>query len=384
MKRIWAKRSEWKMTIFSIFDTDPSKVESLALAEDTRIFEGEEDVEVSSPKEPSSPEAIEEVSSQEEPILEPDSIPEEEEPETVTEPPIVSSLDEDEIEHLDLAAKIEMPLDTGGNGYPDLVQESESGEDLEGDDRIPQIEEEEDSTSYLPEMTETAEEFPIRCRRGCYGSASARHPRGRIARGRHRGQTRHGFPPPTAEEMNRPVMPPPREDFQAIEVAPAKEEATDVPEEVPDSHPVDTEPEGSPQVEEEEETPSFEEEDLQKERSIAFPYPEITGVGMEGFRGRRILLVGGDERFRSDYEHLFGLAGAGLVYFPGIVHLEKNGIKRHVRESDVVVIFGAAVDEPGVFRLRNVASDYGRYLVEHRSSGLVSLYHQLQEVNRDL
>jgi len=123
---------------------------------------------------------------------------------------------------------------------------------------------------------------------------------------------------------------------------------------------------------------------FRKESSYVFPYPEITGKGMESFHGRKVLLIGGDERFRPDYEHLFEKVGAGLVYFPGTAQLERNGTKRHVRDCDVIVVFGGAVEEPGVLRLKDVASDYGRPLVEHRSSGLVSLYHELQKANREL
>jgi DNA repair exonuclease SbcCD ATPase subunit len=118
--------------------------------------------------------------------------------------------------------------------------------------------------------------------------------------------------------------------------------------------------------------------------SYEFPYPEITGAGMENFSGKRILLIGGDERFLNDYQHLFGLSSAELVYFPSYSHLERNGVKRHVREADMVVVFGAAADDPGVFRLKTLAEDYGRLLIEHPSSGLVSLYHELQMANAEL
>jgi predicted nucleic acid-binding Zn-ribbon protein len=119
-------------------------------------------------------------------------------------------------------------------------------------------------------------------------------------------------------------------------------------------------------------------------KAAEFPYPEITSAGLENYRDKHVLLVGGDERFRGDYDQLFQLAGASLVYFPGIVHLERNGMKRHIRENDIVVVFGSAVDESGLFRLRNLASDYGKRLLEHGSSGLVSLYHQLKSFGEDL
>jgi hypothetical protein len=118
--------------------------------------------------------------------------------------------------------------------------------------------------------------------------------------------------------------------------------------------------------------------------SMDFPYPEITGARMERFLGKHVLLVGGDERFQSDYTHLFTMVHADLLYFPSILQLEKQGMKRHVRDCDLVVIFGRAVNEPGVLRMQQVAEEYGRKIYEHPSSGLVSLYHRLQRVNNEI
>jgi predicted nucleic acid-binding Zn-ribbon protein len=114
-----------------------------------------------------------------------------------------------------------------------------------------------------------------------------------------------------------------------------------------------------------------------------FPYPEITSTRLDRFNGKKVLLVGGDERFLSDYEHLFHLAGAELFYFPSIIHLEKKGLKRHVRDSDFTVVFGRAVTEPGMLRMRQVAEEYSRPIIEHHSSGLVSLYHRMQNPNTE-
>lgn len=118
--------------------------------------------------------------------------------------------------------------------------------------------------------------------------------------------------------------------------------------------------------------------------SPTFPYPEITPQGLEKLAGRRILLVGGDIRFQADYEHLFTMVGAEVEYFPSIIHLEKQGMKNSVRDSHLVAAFGGATQEPGLFRLRKICSDYGRHLLEHPSSGLVSLSHRLKQAVREL
>ncbi len=118
--------------------------------------------------------------------------------------------------------------------------------------------------------------------------------------------------------------------------------------------------------------------------AMDFPYPEITGVRMENFTGKRVLLVGGDERFQSDYAHLFTMVRADLLYFPSILQLEKQGMKRHVRECDLAVVFGRAVNEPGVLRMKQVSEEYSRKVFEHPSSGLVSLYHRLQRMNDEI
>lgn len=119
-------------------------------------------------------------------------------------------------------------------------------------------------------------------------------------------------------------------------------------------------------------------------KAIPFPYPEITGARMESFRGRKILLVGGDDRFLSDYETMFSLAEAELIYFPSLIHLERKGMKRHTRDCDIVVVFGRAVQEAGMERIRELAIEFSRPLIEHHSSGLVSLYHRLQSAGGDL
>ncbi len=118
--------------------------------------------------------------------------------------------------------------------------------------------------------------------------------------------------------------------------------------------------------------------------AMDFPYPEITGAKMEHFIGKRVLLVGGDERFQSDYAHLFTMVRADLLYFPSILQLEKQGMKRHVRDCDLAVVFGRAVNEPGLLRMKQVAEEYSRQVFEHPSSGLVSLYHRLQRVNDEI
>lgn len=118
--------------------------------------------------------------------------------------------------------------------------------------------------------------------------------------------------------------------------------------------------------------------------SPTFPYPEITPQGLEKLEGRKVLLVGGDIRFQADYEHLFTMVGAELEYFPSIIHLEKQGMKNSVRDSHLVAAFGGATQEPGLFRLRKICSDYGRRLLEHPSSGLVSLSHRLKQAVREL
>ena len=110
-----------------------------------------------------------------------------------------------------------------------------------------------------------------------------------------------------------------------------------------------------------------------------FPYPEIQADDLSELQGKRVLLVGGDIRFRQDYEHLFQLGKADLEYFPSIIQLEKKGMKNSVREANLVVAFGGATQEPGLFRLRKICTDYGRYLLEHPSSGLVSLSQKLKD-----
>lgn len=119
-------------------------------------------------------------------------------------------------------------------------------------------------------------------------------------------------------------------------------------------------------------------------KTLDFPYPEITGARMDHFRAKTVLLVGGDERFLSDYQHLFGMVEADLFYYPSVIHLEKQGLKRNVKDCHVVVVFGRATHEPGVLRLRQVAEEFGRPMLEHHSSGLVSLYHRLQRMNSEL
>jgi len=114
--------------------------------------------------------------------------------------------------------------------------------------------------------------------------------------------------------------------------------------------------------------------------AMPFPYPEITGEKLDYFHGKRVLLVGGDERFLSDYQHLFGMAKAGLTYFPSLLQLEKKGLKICLSEADAVVVFGRAVNEPGILRLRQSAEEINCPVVEHLSSGLISLYHYLQKV----
>jgi hypothetical protein len=225
-----------------------------------------------------------------------------------------------------------------------------------------------------------------------------------------------------AEVLGEPPATPPAEeppsvgDLSVIAEQGSREEVADIPTQTPEEAPVsqDPEPLGGREILEtaaridprevlaralENEPPESLPEDLAPARftpepapkdevrtetrhpATAFPYPEITGVRLDLFRGSRVLLVGGDERFLSDYEHLFHLAGADLTYFPSIIQLERHGLKRVVKECDHVVVFGRAVTEPGILRMRLASDEFSKPLTEHHSSGLVSLYHRLQKAS---
>ncbi|MCA9415110.1 MAG: hypothetical protein KC917_02525 [Candidatus Omnitrophica bacterium] len=118
--------------------------------------------------------------------------------------------------------------------------------------------------------------------------------------------------------------------------------------------------------------------------TLKFPYPEISQEGLEPYSGKQVLLVGGDFRFKEDYEHFFQLCNAEVAYFPSIIQLEKHGMKNTVREVNLVIAFGGAIQEPGLFRLRKVCSDYGRYLLENPSSGLVSLSQKMKSLAKEI
>jgi len=122
----------------------------------------------------------------------------------------------------------------------------------------------------------------------------------------------------------------------------------------------------------------------EEEVGHAFPYPEINREALLELEGKHVLLVGGDARFQQDYESLFQLGNAELEYHPSIIHLEKKGMKNSVREANLVVAFGGATQEPGLFRLRKICTDYGRHLLEHPSSGLVSLSQKLREAIKEV